>query len=92
MSDGFPVIAIKDNYGRTTITFDGHEIKGVYAYRVWRNSRADMTHIELVVQDDVMTMDYNGGGIPDLPEPYRPYYKAKDERWEKILQERWEAV
>lgn len=87
----FPRIAIKDDYGRTTITFDGQEIKGVYAYRVWRNSRSDMTHIELVVQDDVMTMDYNGGGIPDLPEQYRPYYKPIDERWEKILQERWEA-
>lgn len=79
----YPRIEIKDRLGRTTITFDGHEIKGLYGYRVWRDGRTDLTHIQLDVQDDEMTMDFDGRCVPELPEAYKLYYKPIDERWEK---------
>lgn len=80
----FPKISIKEDWsGRTTIKFDGHEIKGVYGYRVWRDSRADVTHIELAVRNDALTMDFDGKTVPELPEPYKYYYKPINEAWEK---------
>lgn len=74
MNEVIPRIEIKQNGPRVVIKVNGEELPGVFSYEVSQEAGNPLARVKLGLRTDKLT--FESDSLPELPEAYKPYYKA----------------